>query len=150
MVLGASKEVIIDARGHLLGRLASVVAKELLEGQNVTVVRCEGIEQTGSHIRNKFKFLSFLKKRTNTNPKKGPIHERAPSKFFRRVVRGMLPHKTSRGQAAFKRLQCYEGIPHPFDKKKRQVVPAALRILRLAPGRRYSTIGKICSEVGWK
>ena len=26
------KKVIVDARGHLLGRLASVVAKELLSG----------------------------------------------------------------------------------------------------------------------
>jgi large subunit ribosomal protein L13Ae len=37
------KEVIIDGRGHLLGRLASVVAKELLNGQRVVVVRCDKI-----------------------------------------------------------------------------------------------------------
>lgn len=28
------KVVVIDARGHLLGRLASYVAKELLSGKN--------------------------------------------------------------------------------------------------------------------
>ena len=42
------KEVVVDASKHLLGRLASVVAKQLLNGQHVTVVRCERIEQTGS------------------------------------------------------------------------------------------------------
>lgn len=26
------KEIIIDAKGHLLGRLASIVAKEILNG----------------------------------------------------------------------------------------------------------------------
>jgi large subunit ribosomal protein L13Ae len=26
------KEIIVDGRGHLLGRLASIVAKELLSG----------------------------------------------------------------------------------------------------------------------
>jgi large subunit ribosomal protein L13Ae len=35
------KEIIIDGKGHLAGRLASVIAKELVSGQRVTVVRCE-------------------------------------------------------------------------------------------------------------
>ncbi len=37
------KEIIIDAKGHLFGRLASIVAKELLNGQRIVVVRCESI-----------------------------------------------------------------------------------------------------------
>lgn len=40
--------VVVDGRGHLLGRLASVVAKELLSGQKVVVVRCEEITISGS------------------------------------------------------------------------------------------------------
>lgn len=40
--------VVIDGRGHLLGRLASVVAKELLGGQKVILVRCEQITISGS------------------------------------------------------------------------------------------------------
>ena len=44
----SKKEIVIDGRGHLLGRLASVVAKSLLNGAHVTVVRCEEINQTGS------------------------------------------------------------------------------------------------------
>ena len=42
------KEVVVDASQHLIGRLASVIAKQLLNGQHVTVVRCERLEQTGS------------------------------------------------------------------------------------------------------
>ena len=38
----------MDGRAHLLGRLASTVAKELLNGQNVTVVRCEELNVSGS------------------------------------------------------------------------------------------------------
>ena len=41
------KEVVIDCKGHILGRLASVVAKELLSGQKVVCVRCEDINITG-------------------------------------------------------------------------------------------------------
>jgi len=53
----AGQEVVVDGRGHMLGRLASVVAKELLAGQDVVVVRCDEINQSGSLFRNKLKFL---------------------------------------------------------------------------------------------
>ena len=56
-------------------------------------------------VRNKVKFLQFLNKRTATNPKKGPIHYRAPSRMLWRTIRGMLPHKTARGAAALQRLK---------------------------------------------
>lgn len=46
------KELVIDGRGHLEGRLASIIAKELLAGQRVTVVRCEQILKSGSLKRN--------------------------------------------------------------------------------------------------
>lgn len=49
---------------------------------------------------------------------------------------GMLPHKTARGQAALDRLKVFEGVPPPYDKKKRQVVPSAMRSLRLNPRRK--------------
>ena len=42
------KEIVIDGSGHIIGRLASTVAKELLSGQKVVVVRCEALEITGS------------------------------------------------------------------------------------------------------
>mmetsp|Transcript_6829 Transcript_6829/g.9551 ORF Transcript_6829/g.9551 Transcript_6829/m.9551 type:complete len:239 (-) Transcript_6829:550-1266(-) len=144
------KVITVDGRAHMLGRLASVIAKELLLGQHVVVVRCEQIIISGSLVRNKVKFAQFLKKRTNTNPKKGPIHYRSPARMFWRVVRGMLPHKTYRGQQALSRLQCYEGIPTPWDKKKKVVVPAALKVLRLKPGRRHCLLGRLASEFGWK
>ena len=48
------------------------------------------------------------------------------------------------------RLKVFEGVPPPYDKKKRMVVPQALRILRLKPGRKYCTVGRLSHEVGWK
>jgi hypothetical protein len=48
------------------------------------------------------------------------------------------------------RLKVFEGIPPPYDKKQRMVVPQALRILRLKPGRKYCTVGRLSHEVGWK
>jgi len=80
----------------------------------------------------------------------GPFHFRAPSRIFYKTVRGMIPHKTARGAAAMERLKVFEGVPAPYDKKKRVVVPQALRILRLKPGRKYCTVGRLSHEVGWK
>lgn len=122
-----AKRVVVDARHHMLGRLASIVAKELLNGQKVVVVRCEEIAISGGLVRQKMKYMRFLRKRMNTKPSHGPIHFRAPAKILWRTVRGMIPHKTKRGAAALARLKAYEGVPPPFDKTKRMVIPDALK-----------------------
>ncbi|CAN6447578.1 unnamed protein product [Victoria cruziana] len=141
--------VVVDARHHMLGRLASILAKELLNGQRIVVVRCEEICLSGGLVRQKMKYLRFLRKRMNTKPSHGPIHFRAPAKILWRTIRGMIPHKTKRGAAALARLKAYEGIPPPYDKKKRMVIPDALKVLRLQTGHRYCLLGRLSSEVGW-
>lgn len=50
----------------------------------------------------------------------------------------MVPHKTERGKQALRRLKAYEGIPPPYDRRKRLVVPGALRVICLKPGRKVS------------
>eukprot|EP00981_Chlorochromonas_danica_P005160 scaffold1036_cov169-Ochromonas_danica.AAC.40 len=124
-----SSPVVIDGKGHLLGRLASIVAKQLLFGKKVVVVRAEQLLISGSLTRNKTKYAQFIKKRTNTNPKRGPIHFRSPARIFWRTV--------------------FEGIPEPYDKKKRLVVPSALKVLRLRADRNYTVLGELSKEVGW-
>ena len=89
----------------------------------------------------------------------------------------MVPHKTVRGAIALGRLavsllptytpnitiisyttkytyyhtiiQAFEGIPEPYDKKKRVVVPAALKVLRMRPDRKFCVLGELAKEVGW-
>lgn len=46
-------------------------------------------------------------------------------------------------------IQSFEGIPAPYDKKKRMVVPNALQVIRMAPGRRFCVLGRLSEEVGW-
>jgi large subunit ribosomal protein L13Ae len=46
MVSGSSvcaKHIVVDARHHMLGRLSSIIAKELLNGQKAIVVHYEEI-----------------------------------------------------------------------------------------------------------
>lgn len=44
---------MVDGKGHLLGRLASTVAKQLLNGQKIVVVRCEALNISGEFFRAK-------------------------------------------------------------------------------------------------
>ena len=143
------KEVVIDGRGHLVGRLASKIAKELMNGQRVVVVRCELLNKSGSLFRNKLKFQDFLGKTRNTNPRKRHIHFRTPARIFWRVLRGMLPHKTPKGSAALGRLKVFDGIPFPYDQKKRMVVPDALKVLRLKSHRKFCVLGELAQKIGW-
>jgi large subunit ribosomal protein L13Ae len=43
-----SDVIVVDGKGHLLGRLASIVAKQLLQGKKIVVVRTEQIVISGS------------------------------------------------------------------------------------------------------
>jgi large subunit ribosomal protein L13Ae len=143
------KVIIVDAKGHLLGRLASYVAKQLEQGQRIIIVRSETTLISGGHYRNKLKFMDFLRKRMSTNPKKGPIHQKAPSRHLWRVIRGMLPHKTPKGAAALGRLKCFDGVPLSLNAKKKVVVPDALKAVRLKPRSKFCVLGDICKECGW-
>lgn len=137
------KEIIVDGRGHLLGRLASKIAKELLNGQRIVVVRCELLNKSGSLFRNKLKFKEFLNKTRNTNPRRGHVHYRAPSRIFWKSVRGMIKHKSTKGSAALSKLKVFDGIPYPYDHKRRMVVPEALKIVRLRDNRKFCTLGEL-------
>jgi len=144
------KELIIDGRGHIQGRLASIVAKQLLEGQQVTIVRCDQINISNSLYRQTLKWDAFKRKTNNVNPKHGPFHYRAPAKMFWRVVRGMVEHKKARGAAAMDRLTLHDGCPHPYDMKKKMVIPQALKILRIKAYRKFCVLGDLAVKAGWK
>ena len=57
-----AKQVVIDGKGHLLGRLASTVAKQLLNGQKIVVVRCEALNISGEFFRAKRTSIHYLKR----------------------------------------------------------------------------------------
>ena len=57
------KAIVIDGRAHMNGRLASIVAKLILNGQKVVIVRCEEINISGKYyyIKNTtFIFFIYL------------------------------------------------------------------------------------------
>merc|ERR1719345_666842 len=137
------KEIIIDGRGHLRGRLASIIAAQLLRGQRIVVVRCEQINISQSLFRRNLEWRDKEHKLINTNPRRGFKHWLPPSRMFWKTLRGMLPHKSPRGAAALGRLRCFDGMPYPYDHKKRMVIPSALKVCRMKSYRKSCVMGDL-------
>jgi len=114
--------ICIDATDMILGRLASVVAKKLLNGESVYVVNSEKAVIVG---RPKATLAEYKEKRARGDPYHGPFFPRTPERIFKRTVRGMVPHRTARGKEAFKRLRVFISIPSDLKGNEFMVVKEA-------------------------
>jgi large subunit ribosomal protein L13 len=132
---------IIDADGLVVGRLASKVAKQLLDGEEVTIVNAEKAIITGSK---RAIIAEYKDKRRLTHARKGPHFPRMPDRILKRTVRGMIPYQTPRGRKAYKNLKVYIGIPKEVSSKKFDSL-----IEKKIPAR-YMTLGDISKSLGAK
>ncbi|AHL23784.1 MULTISPECIES: 50S ribosomal protein L13 [Thermococcus] len=139
---------IINAEGLILGRLASKVAKMLLEGEEVVIVNAEKAIITGNREDIFAKYKQRTELRTRTNPRRGPFYPKRSDEIVRRTVRGMLPWKTDRGRKAFRRLKVYVGVPKEFEGKELETISEA-HMSRLATPK-YVTVGEVAKFLGGK
>lgn len=114
--------IIYDAENQVLGRLSSIIAKQLLNGEAVFVVNCEKSVLAGGR---KYTIKKYLQKIQRGDPIHGPFFPKTPDEIFRRTVRGMLPWDRMKGREAFKRLNVFIGMPKEFKDKKLERVKAA-------------------------
>jgi len=135
---------IFDAENQILGRLSSVIAKNLLEGEEVIVVNCEKAVLSGNP---KSKLEEYREKVQRGDPHKGPFFPRQPDGIFRRTVRGMLPWHKPKGKSAFKRLKVFIGVPEELkDKKFEKSKEADASKLKV----KYITLGELSLRLGGK
>jgi len=137
-------QTVIDASGLILGRMASVVAKRLLSGESIVIVNAEKATISGKRLSRVREAKAFLEV---GHPGKGPFHPRRPDQIVRRTVRGMLPHRLPKGQAAFKRLRVFLGVPLEFKDATFQTIPLADVGKLKCP---YVTVGEFAKEIGYK
>ncbi len=133
--------MVIDATGHVIGRLSSAVAKRLLKGEEVIVVNAEKALITG---RRGWLLKEFHHRREVGSQRKGPFYPRRPDRIVHRSVRGMVPNQQPRGRAAMKRLRVYVGVPAELKDAPIERVAGADRISTT----RYMTIGEIAERLG--
>ena len=140
-------EVVVDASNHVVGRLASIVAKWSLEGRRVVIVNAEKAVVTGDFNM----VLNWYKTRisewlTHYNPEKaGPKIPRKPDRILRRVIRGMLPRKEPRGKQAYKRIRVFMGVPPQYINVDKVIIRGAL--LSIKPGAKYATLEELWSHI---
>jgi len=134
---------IIDADGLILGRLASHVAKRLLNGEDIIIVNAEKAIITGG----KDDVIAHYRHRRDVGgARKGPLYPRTPHMMLKRAVRGMLPFKKPRGRAAYKRLKIHISVPKELAKKKFESIEGASQLST----QRYMTLGEVSSVLGYK
>ena len=113
---------IIDADNAVLGRLASIVAKRLLNGEEITIVNAEKAVIVG----NKYSIIErYQDRRDIGSVRKGPYYPKMPDRILRRTIRGMLPMKKSHGKEAYNRLKVYMGIPKEYKGKEFEIIEDA-------------------------
>jgi len=139
----STEPVIIDATGLILGRVASTVAKRLLQGETIVIVNAEKAAISGER-------LSIIRKAKTSleigHPGKGPLHPRRPDQLVRRTVRGMLPWKKPKGKQAYKRLRVFLGMPEQYRGKETQTIPEADAQKLRCPHIRVEELAK---RIGW-
>ena len=143
---GTCKHLVIDASGLVLGRLASVAAKYLLEGTMLTIVNAEKAVVTGDRLEIMREAHMELRIRNLGTKSKSPKHARRPEGIVRRTIRGMLPRDKAKGKDAFSHLRVYSGAPDGVDSAS-AVKPEEAENRSLV---RLTTVGEIAQSIGWK
>ena len=113
-MLGGTGKTIVDAEGLILGRMASIIAKRLLEGEKIDIVNAESVIVSGKRLQVINRWKEFL----NVGGRgRGPVHWRRPNTIVRRTIRGMLPYRKARGREAFSRLKVHIGVPEELTSR---------------------------------
>ena len=137
---------IYNGEGMILGRMAAVIAKASLLGEEVNVVNCEKMVVSGRKTNT---VAQEKQKRDRKGyPLKSAKFSKLPDRYVRRTIRGMVPWKQARGKEAYKRVMCYIGIPAGLaDKEMITIKEASMKKL---PTLKYITVGEVCKRLGGK
>lgn len=101
-------DVILDAEMCVLGRTASEVAQQAIDGKKIALVNSAKIVIVGDKNSIVDRWQSSANSETNTTTPK-------TSKYIvKRSIRGMLPMNSSTGPEALRRIRVYDGVPEPF------------------------------------
>lgn len=132
---------VIDATDTPLGRLASVVAKRLLNGEEIFIVNAELsiINGKKEEIIKRYR----KKREIGGTKRKGPYFPKMPHMILKRTVRGMLPYQQYKGRKAYKRLKVFIGVPEEFQEKEKERIESKKSV-------NYITLKELSEYLGVK
>ena len=134
---------IIDGRNAVLGRLGSVVAQRIMDGEEIVVINAESIIVTGERD---MIFADYKARvdRGDTTKRKGPFYPRRADLLFKRSVRGMIPWTSTSGREAYRRLHVFVGTPKQFADAETEKLEDAMKKI----SGKYTTLGAISKFLG--
>ncbi|MEM2933712.1 MAG: 50S ribosomal protein L13 [Halobacteria archaeon] len=138
---------IINADGLILGRLASIVAKRLLLGEEIAIVNIEKAVISGSE-ENTFKEYKAM--RDKGSREKGPYFPRMPDQIMKRTIRSMLPYRQKKGKEALARLRIYIGIPDELKSREMEFESIELASMSRLSLAKYIKLGDLSKMLGAK
>ena len=133
----------IDGKGLIFGRVASRIAKAVIEGEEVNLINAEEMVISGNPKEIVAKFHTRRLLQNKGTPEHSPRWSKVPHLLVKRMIRGMLPHKEARGRAAFRRLMVYSGNPKKLEAGER------LEGAELKRGSRFIRVIDLCRMIGY-
>jgi large subunit ribosomal protein L13 len=134
---------VVNADRLILGRMATTVAKRLLNGEEIAVVNAEKAVisgRKGNKVTEAKEFLGV------GGVNRGPYHYRRPDRIVKKTIKGMLPFKKPKGKEAYKRLKVFIGVPEDLKNVKMETVTDAdSKKLKCS----YFSVGQFSKEIGW-
>ena len=124
VVIRTDRPIVVDATNHIAGRLASNVAKLLLQGHRVTVINCEKIMMSGTRSNQIKEYREFLEINSIINYKHGPVHYRRPDTIIAKMI----------------------GAPN--DTKSLEKTQFEKALIKKAASN-YTPLAEICRVIGW-
>ena len=126
---------VVDARGTVLGRLATTIASRLQGKHNplytphvdtgdwIVVINADKVLLTGRKMdqKNYYRHSGYIGGLKTTTARE--LMDKRPEDLVRFAVKGMLP-KNKLGRRQFKKLKVYAGDQHPHEAQN----PEALEI----------------------
>ncbi|RLG47863.1 MAG: 50S ribosomal protein L13 [Thermoproteota archaeon] len=145
-------DLVIDANGKILGRLASFVAKRLLEGKRVAIINAEKAIISGNPETILEKYQKRRSIEGKPKPTKGPVQPRTPDRIVWKTIRGMLPMKKAKGREALRRLRVFIGVPPELRKVDILELPLEYTVENLKPKKQKKevTVYWLAKSLGWK
>jgi large subunit ribosomal protein L13 len=137
--------VLINAQGLIVGRLSSIVARKLLEGDEVTIINAEKAILSGSRANS---FAEYKQAVDRGTTEKGPYFPKRPDAIIKRAIRGMLPYKSQRGKDAMARLRIYIG--QPSELQGQQAITLEKASVDRLSSYRYMELGELSKQLGAK
>lgn len=135
--------IIIDGTDMILGRAGTFIAKKALLGEEIILFNTHKMVISGSKADVAKKYYEARNRGVHS---KGPFYSRRPDYFVKRLLRGMFPHKTSRGREALSRLKCYKHLPKEYEGKEITRIDNA--DVSKIPNLKYTSIENICIHLG--